>query len=83
MAVPPVSIDDFALATVASRPDEAGGPHLKFYELRDNLLLVCVAIEGDEGVDRITVRVAFIVGLGCHVQSRDSERGRESHRCPR
>jgi hypothetical protein len=24
--VPPVSIDDFALATVASRPDEAGGP---------------------------------------------------------
>src|SRR6266542_2618429 len=26
MAVPPVSIDDFALATVATRPDEAGGP---------------------------------------------------------
>src|SRR5207249_8091875 len=25
-AVPPVSNDDFALATVATRPDEAGGP---------------------------------------------------------
>src|SRR6266705_1909931 len=26
MADPPVSIDDFALATVAARPDEAGEP---------------------------------------------------------
>jgi hypothetical protein len=26
MADPPVSNDDFALATVATRPDEAGGP---------------------------------------------------------
>jgi len=37
MADPPVSIDDFALATVATRPDEAEGPPPKYYELRDNL----------------------------------------------
>jgi hypothetical protein len=37
--VPPVSWTDFALATVAPRPDEAGGPPpAKFYGLRDKLL---------------------------------------------
>jgi hypothetical protein len=31
-------MDDFALATLAARADEAGGPPpTKFYELRDNL----------------------------------------------
>jgi hypothetical protein len=39
MAVPLVSMDLFALATVATRPDEAGEPPpTKFYELRDNLV---------------------------------------------
>src|SRR5215211_6235949 len=40
MAVgPPVLVDLFALATVPTGPDEAGGPPpTKFYELRDNLL---------------------------------------------
>jgi hypothetical protein len=39
MAVLPSSVDLFALATVAQRPDEAGGPPpTNFYELRDNLL---------------------------------------------
>jgi hypothetical protein len=38
MAVPPVSIDDFALATVAARTGRAGKDrHLKFCERRDNL----------------------------------------------
>src|SRR5215211_4463471 len=39
MAVgPPVLVDLFALATVPTGPDEAGGPPpTKFYELRDNL----------------------------------------------
>lgn len=32
-----LSIDDFALATVATRPDRREDHHLKFYELRDNL----------------------------------------------
>jgi hypothetical protein len=31
-------VDDFALATVPTEPDEAEGPPpTKFYELRDNL----------------------------------------------
>src|SRR3954447_17552768 len=38
MAVPPVSMDLFALATLPAAADEAGGPpSIKFYELRDNL----------------------------------------------
>src|SRR5215213_6157482 len=38
MAVPPVSMDLFALATLPTAADEAGGPpSIKFYELRDNL----------------------------------------------
>jgi hypothetical protein len=38
MAVPFVSVDLFALATLATRADEAEGPPpTKFYELRDNL----------------------------------------------
>jgi hypothetical protein len=40
MAVLLSSMDDFALATLAARADEAGGPPpTKFYELRDNLAL--------------------------------------------
>jgi len=39
MAVPPVSMDLFALATLPAAADEAGGPpSIKFYEPRDNLL---------------------------------------------
>ena len=35
---PPVSMDLFALATLPTAADEAGGPpSIKFYELRDNL----------------------------------------------
>jgi len=38
MAVPLVSIDWFALATVPAGPDEAGEPPpTNFYTLRDNL----------------------------------------------
>src|SRR4051812_18652025 len=37
---PPVSMDLFALATLPTAADEAGGPpSMKFYELRDNLRL--------------------------------------------
>jgi hypothetical protein len=39
MAVPPVSWTDFALTTLPTRADEAGGPPpTKFYALRDNLV---------------------------------------------
>jgi hypothetical protein len=38
MGGPPVSMDLFALATLPTAADEAGGPpSIKFYELRDNL----------------------------------------------
>ena len=37
MAVRIPSVDGFALATVAKRPDKAGGPPPQLYELRDNL----------------------------------------------
>src|SRR6266508_2605598 len=46
MAVPPVSIDDFALATVTTRPDEAGGPPPQVLRATGQPLWPCAFLTG-------------------------------------
>jgi hypothetical protein len=52
MAVPLVSVDLFALATLPAGADEAGGPPpTKFYEDRDNLPPATVGVIGSVFVE--------------------------------
>jgi hypothetical protein len=60
-----LSIDDFALATVTTRPDKANGQQPYFCELRDNLLRITPAGRrlGPKGRRKGTLRLGEMPAL--------------------